>query len=172
MWSKPSSESKKQRFWPATPTENYPDPGNSVILADFSYQQTKKSNSCRGRAGNFEKVFINYLEKLLSLGQKIVYTSTLQQKAMQQFWKPSDCSQKMSISNYYFFHLSCLWYITKYKIWIIGKQPRSVENIYLETLFVTKPYESSPSPQRLKVRSHGGPYVQCFCYDIYFGFGS
>ncbi len=26
------------------------------------------------------------------------------------------------------------------KIWIIGKQPRSVENIYLETLFVTKPY--------------------------------
>jgi hypothetical protein len=32
----------------------------------------------------------------------------------------------------------------KTNIWIIEKQPRSLENIYLETLFVTKPYESSP----------------------------
>jgi hypothetical protein len=31
-------------------------------------------------------------------------------------------------------------------IWIIGKQPRSVENIYFETPFVTKPYDSSPPP--------------------------
>ncbi len=37
------------------------------------------------------------------------------------------------------FHLCCLWYITKDNIWIIGKQPRSFENISLETLFVTKP---------------------------------
>ncbi len=49
------------------------------------------------------------------------------------------------------------------------EQPRSVENIYLETLFVTKPYESSPPPQRLGQIS-GGPYVECFCYDIDFGF--
>ncbi len=46
----------------------------------------------------------------------------------------------------------------KYNIWIIGKQPRSLENINLETLFVTKPYESSPPPQRLGQIS-GGPYV-------------
>jgi hypothetical protein len=73
--------------------------------------------------------------------------------------------------NYYLFHLVCLRYITKYNIWIIGKQLRSVENIYLETLFVTKLYESSPPPQRLGQIS-GGPYVECFCYDIDFGFGS
>jgi hypothetical protein len=52
---------------------------------------------------------------------------------------------------------------TKYNIWITGKQPRSLKNIYLETLFVTKPYESSPPPQRLGQIS-GGPYVQCFSY--------
>jgi hypothetical protein len=52
-----------------------------------------------------------------------------------------------------------------------GKQPRSVENIYLETLFVTKPYESSPPPQRLG-QICWGPYVECFCYDIDFVFGS
>jgi hypothetical protein len=53
------------------------------------------------------------------------------------------------------------------------EQPRSVENIYLETLFVTKPYDSSPPPQRLGQISGGGggPYVECFCYDIDFGFG-
>jgi hypothetical protein len=59
----------------------------------------------------------------------------------------------------------------KYNIWILGKQPRSVENIYLETLLVTKPYKSSPPPQRLGQIS-GGPYVECFCYDKDFGFGS
>jgi hypothetical protein len=46
--------------------------------------------------------------------------------------------------QFLFFILRCLWYVTKDNIWIIGKQPRSVENIYLETLFVTKPDESSP----------------------------
>jgi hypothetical protein len=52
---------------------------------------------------------------------------------------------------------------TKYNSWIIGKHPRSVANIYLETLFVTKQlYESSPPPQRLGQIS-GGPYVECFC---------
>ncbi len=52
--------------------------------------------------------------------------------------------------------------MTKCNIWIIGKQPKSVENIYLETLFVTKPYESFiPPPQRLGQIS-GGPYVECF----------
>jgi hypothetical protein len=50
-------------------------------------------------------------------------------------------------------------------MWIIGKQPRSLENINLETLFVTKPYESPPS---LEARSDlwGGPPVECFCYDF------
>ena len=51
---------------------------------------------------------------------------------------------------------------TKYHSWILGKHPRSVENIYLETLFVTKLYESSPPPQRLGQIS-GWPYVECFC---------
>ncbi len=59
----------------------------------------------------------------------------------------------------------------KFNIWITGKQPRSVENIYLETLFVTKTYESSPPPQRLGQISRG-PYVDCCCYEIDFGFGS
>jgi hypothetical protein len=52
-----------------------------------------------------------------------------------------------------------------------GKQRRSLENIPLETLFVTKPYESSPPPYRLDQIS-GGPPVDWFCYDINFGFGS
>ncbi len=51
------------------------------------------------------------------------------------------------------------------------KQPRSLENIPLETLFVTKLYESSPPPYRLGQISWGPP-VECFCYDIDFGFGS
>ncbi len=68
----------------------------------------------------------------------------------------------------FIFHLCCLWYITKDNIWIIGKQPRSLENIPLETLFVTKPYESSPPPYRLGQIS-GGPPFECFCYDIDFG---
>jgi hypothetical protein len=53
----------------------------------------------------------------------------------------------------------------------MGKQHKSVENIYLETLIVTKPYESSPLPQRLG-QIFGGPYVECFCYDIDFGYVS
>ena len=61
--------------------------------------------------------------------------------------------------------------MTKDNIWIIGKQPRSLENIPLETLFVTKLYESSPPPYTLGQIS-GGPPVECFCYDIDFGFGS
>ncbi len=60
--------------------------------------------------------------------------------------------------------------MTKDSIWIIGKIPRSLENIPLETLFVTKPYESSPPPYRLGQIS-GGPPVECFCYDMDFGFG-
>jgi hypothetical protein len=56
-------------------------------------------------------------------------------------------------------------------IWIVEKQPRSLENIPLETLFVTIPYESSPPPYRL-CQISGGPPVECFCYDMDFGFGS
>jgi hypothetical protein len=48
-----------------------------------------------------------------------------------------------------------------------------VENIYLETLFVTEPYESSHPPQRLgQISGGGGAFDECFCYDIDFGFGS
>jgi hypothetical protein len=41
--------------------------------------------------------------------------------------------------------------MTKDIIWIIGTQTRSLENIPSETLFVTKPYESSPPRYRLVV---------------------
>ncbi len=54
---------------------------------------------------------------------------------------------------------------------MIVKQPRSLENIPLETLFVTKLYESPPPPYMLAHIS-GGPPVECFCYDIDFVFGS
>jgi hypothetical protein len=50
---------------------------------------------------------------------------------------------------------------TKYNSWILGKHPRSVKNIYLETLFVTKLYESSPPPQRLGQIS-GGHMLSAF----------
>ncbi len=70
-----------------------------------------------------------------------------------------------------FFSFRLLVICNKYNIWIKGKQPRSVENIYLETLFVTKSYESSPPPQRLGQIS-GVPYVECFCYGIDVGYGS
>jgi hypothetical protein len=80
------------------------------------------------------------------------------------------CGNKCSFIIYYLlFRLLVIH--KKYNIWVIGKQTRSVKNNYLETLFVTKSYESSPPPQRLGQIS-GGPYVECFCYDIDFGFGS
>jgi hypothetical protein len=63
--------------------------------------------------------------------------------------------------------------MTKDNIWIIEKQPRSLENIPLETLFVTKPYESSPPPPPYRLgQISGGPPVECVCYDMDFGFGS
>jgi hypothetical protein len=54
---------------------------------------------------------------------------------------------------------------------MIGKQPRSLENIPLETLFVAKPYESSPPPYRLGQISGGTP-EECHCYYMDFGYGS
>ena len=52
--------------------------------------------------------------------------------------------------------------MTKYNIWIIGKRPRSVGNIYLETLFVTKPYESSPPPLQRLGQISGGHMLSAF----------
>ena len=72
---------------------------------------------------------------------------------------------------YFSFMLLVIYSITKDNIWIIGKQPRSLEIFYLETLFVTNPMSHPPLPTH-QVRSLGGPPVECFCYDIDFGFGS
>ncbi len=54
---------------------------------------------------------------------------------------PSTLPLPQGFQFLFFIYVAC---DTKDNIGIIGKQPRSLENIYLETLFVTKPYESSP----------------------------
>jgi hypothetical protein len=52
--------------------------------------------------------------------------------------------------------------MTKDNIWIKGKQSRSLENIYLETLFVTKPMSHPPTLPRGWVRSLGGHLLSAF----------
>jgi hypothetical protein len=50
-------------------------------------------------------------------------------------------SLSLRVSNFYFSFMLFVIH-KKDKIWIIRKQPRSLENIPLEkTLFVTKPYD-------------------------------
>jgi hypothetical protein len=45
---------------------------------------------------------------------------------------------------------------------LIGKQPRSLENIPLETLFVTKLYESSPPSLKARSDLWGGHMLSAF----------
>jgi hypothetical protein len=75
------------------------------------------------------------------------------------YGKPPPCLS-LRVSNYYCFYLGCLWYLTKVNIWIVGKQPRSVENIYSNPCLWLNPLSHPPT---LEARSDlGGPYFECF----------